>query len=58
MNSKQAKALRRTMRSKFGKDYDPAAGSYRKIYQDAKENFKDLSILDKDNMVKKSKGGN
>ena len=58
MNSKQAKALRRTMRSKFGNEYDPKAGSYRRIYQDAKENFKELSVDDKDDMIKKSKGGN
>ena len=55
MNSKQAKALRRTMRSKFGNEYDPKAGSYRRIYQDAKENFKELSVDDKDDMIKKSK---
>ena len=45
------------MRSKFGKDYDPNAGSYRKIYQDAKENFENLSVKDKEDMIKKSKGG-
>jgi hypothetical protein len=52
MNGKQAKALRKSMRGKFGKEYDPKAGSYRQIYQNAKKNFKNLSRLDKEHMLR------